>query len=130
MALKPEIRKAIFGRLRTSLKELCPPMVCSKDSATCYEIIGNTPLPYGSTKRIVPGMYFASAVVHKDMVSFHFMPVYYRLKDYAGVAPTLLKNLKGKACFNFRSVDQIDAAELDAMLKQGAQAWKKLGYMK
>ncbi|HMK39891.1 MAG TPA: hypothetical protein VK569_11150 [Bacteroidota bacterium] len=130
MALKPEVREAIFHLLRRSLREQCPPMVCTKDSATCYEVIGNSPMPYGSTRKIVPGMYFASAVVHRNMVSFHFMPVYYRLKDYAAVAPTLIRSLKGKACFNFRKLDQIDEAELDAMLKKGALAWKKLGYMK
>jgi hypothetical protein len=130
MALKPEIRKAIFQKLKTSLGKQCPPMVCFKDTASCYEIIGNTPVPYGSTKKIVPGMYFASAVPRKDMVSFYFMPIYYHRQDYVDVAPTLLKSLKGKACFNFKKVEQIDERELDAMLKKGAQAWKKLGYMK
>jgi hypothetical protein len=130
MALKPEIRDAIFDRLKTSLNKQCPPMVCSKDTATCCEIVGNSPVPYGSTKKIVPGMYFASAVARKDMVSFYFMPIYYHRKDYVDIAPTLLRSLKGKACFNFRKVDQIDRSELDAMLRKGAQAWKKLGYMK
>lgn len=130
MALKPEIRKAIFDKLKASLRKQCPPMVCARDRANCYEIIGNTPVPYGSTKKIVPGMYFASAVAHNDMVSFHFMPIYYHQKDFVDVAPNLLKNLKGKACFNFRKVEHIDEKELDAMLKKGAQAWKQLGYMK
>jgi hypothetical protein len=130
MALKPQIRKAIFDKLKASLNKQCPPMVCSKDTADCCDIIGNIPHPYGSTKKIVPGMYFASAVSHKNMVSFHFMPIYYHEKDYVGVAPTLLKSLKGKACFNFKKVEEIDENELDAMLEKGAQAWKKLGYMK
>lgn len=130
MALKPEIRKAIFGKLKDSLSKQCPPMVCSKNTASCFEIIGNTPVPYGSTKKIVPGMYFASAVAHKDMVSLHFMPIYYHRKDFVDVAPTLFKSLKGKACFNFKKVEQIDEKELDAMLKRGTQAWKKLGCMK
>jgi hypothetical protein len=64
------------------------------------------------------------------MVSFHFMPIYYHREDFVDAAPTLLKSLKGKACFNFKKVEQIDERELDAMLKKGAQAWKKMGYMK
>jgi hypothetical protein len=130
MALTSEIREAIFNGLKASLKKHCPPMVCTKDTDACYEIIGNTPVPYGSTKKIVPGMYFASAVTHNDFVSLHFMPIYYRQKDYAGVCPALLKSLKGKACFNFRKVEQVDKKELDVMLKKGGEAWKKLGYMK
>ena len=130
MPLTPATRRAIFDKLKVSLKTQCPPMVCAKDTASCFEIIGNTPHPYGSTKKIVPGMYFASAVARKDMVSFYFMPIYYHKQDYAGIAPTLLKSLKGKACFNFKTMEQIDGKEMDAMLKKGTLAWKKLGYMK
>jgi hypothetical protein len=130
MPLTPSTRKAIFGRLRRSLTKLCPPMVCVKDKPGSYEIIGNIPVPYGSTKKIVPGMYFASTVARKDMVSFHFMPIYYNKEAYINVAPTLLKSMKGKTCFNFRKEEQIDDKELDAMLKKGVQIWKKLGYMK
>ena len=130
MALTPETRKIIFDMLKASLKKQCPPMVCSKDTASSFETIGNTPHPYGSKKKIVPGMYFASAIARKDMVSFYFMPIYYHREDYVDVAPTLLKNLKGKACFNFKRVEHINESELNAMLKKGVQAWKKLGYMK
>lgn len=129
MALKPGIRNAIFDKLKASLEKQCPPMVCSKNTVSCFEIIGNTPVPYGSTKKIVPGMYFASAVARKDMVSFYFMPIYYHQKDFIDVAPTILRSLKGKACFNFKKVEQIDENELDAMLKKGAKAWKRLGYV-
>lgn len=130
MGLKPEIRKAIFETLKASLRKQCPPMICSKDTATRFEIIGNTPVLYGSTKKIVPGMYFASAVPRKDMVSFYFMPIYYHQKDFAGVASTLLESLTGKACFNFKKLEQIEKEELDALLKKGVRAWKKLGYLK
>ena len=105
-------------------------MVCLKNTSNTFEIIGNKPVPYGSTKRIVPGMYFASAVARRDMVSFHFMPIYYNKKAYVDVAPTLLKSLKGKACFNFRKPEQIERKELDALLRKGKKVWKKLGYMR
>ena len=128
MALKPEIREAILEILKRSLKKLCPPMVCTKETSVSIEIIGNTPVPYGSTKKIVPGMYFASAVARKDMVSFYFMPVYYHRADYVDIAPTLLRSLKGKACFNFKKLEQLETKELDQLLKKGVSAWKKLGY--
>lgn len=130
MPLEPDVRKAIFNLLRRALKKQSPPMVCSKDNTTSIELIGNTPVPYGSTKKIVPGMYFASVVARKDMVSFYFMPVYYHLEEYAESAPTLIKNLKGKACFNFKRADQIDRKELESLLRKGVRAWKSLGYVK
>ncbi len=129
MGLKPETKEALFGTLKAGLEKLCPPMVCSKDKSGVYEIIGNRPVPYGSTKKIVPGMYFASVVVRKDMVSFYFMPIYYRKDLFAPVAPALLKSLKGKACFNFRKVEQVDEKELKALLDKGVKAWKKMKYV-
>jgi hypothetical protein len=130
MPITPETRKAIFGRLSASLKKLSPPMVCSKDTAKCVELIGNTPVPYGSTKKIIPGMYFASVVARKDVVSFYFMPIYYHEKDFADIAPGLMKRLKGKTCFQFTTLEQIDEKEVSVMLKRGTQAWRKLGYVK
>jgi len=130
MPLHPEIRERIFRKLRAGLKNQCPPMVCSRDEKGCYEIIGNKPVPYGSTGKIVPGMAFASVVPRKDMVSFYVMPVAYGRKEFEDVAPGLLKCLKGKSCFNFKVEDEIDSKELDALLGRGVTIWKKLGYMR
>ncbi len=129
MPLNPVEKNGIFKIIKNAIEELCPPMVCSKDKAGVYEIIGNVPVPYGSTKKIVPGMYFASVVARKDMVSFYFMPIYYRREYFALLAPTLVKSLKGKACFNFRKVDQVDATELKRLLNRGVKAWKKMKYV-
>ena len=92
--------------------------------------MGNKPVPYGSTKKIVPGMYFSSAVARKDMVSFYYFPLYYHEKDFKDTIPTMIKCLKGKTCFNFKKPEQVNTKELNALLKKGVQAWKKNGYMK
>jgi len=130
MPMTAETRKALFTALSAALRRRSPPMVCIKETASACEFIGNIPVLYGSRKKIVPGMAFASVVVHRDMISFHFMPIYYHRAEFAAVAPTLVGYLKGKACFNFRNVDQIDGKELEALLKKGVQAWKKLGYVR
>ena len=105
-------------------------MVVSKDKKDVFELIGNKPVPYGSKKVIVPGMYFSSVVARKDMVSFYFFPLYYHEKDFETLIPGIGKYLKGKTCFNFKKTEQLNRKELDAMLKKGIQAWKKSGYMK
>lgn len=130
MPLTPEIRQAIFASLKSALQKCAPPMVVSKDKKNVFELMGNKPVPYGSKKTIVPGMYFSSVVARKDMVSFYFFPLYYQEKNYAEVIPTLIKSLKGKTCFNFKKPEQLNLKELSAMLKKGIQAWKKNGYMK
>ena len=130
MPLSAEDRKTIFTTVKAALQKYVPPMAVSKDKEGVFELMGNKPVPYGSKKVMVPGMYFSSVVARKDMVSFYFFPIYYHEKDYKDIGPTLLKSLKGKTCFNFKKPDQVNSKELDAMLKKGVQAWKKSGYMK
>ena len=129
MPLNDETRKHIFDTVKSVLEKQSPPLVISKNSAEVFELIGNKPVPYGSKKQIVPGMYFSSVVARKDMVSFYFFPIYYHEDDFKDLIPTLIKCLKGKTCFNFKKVEQVDEKELNALLKKGVQAWKKNGYM-
>ena len=96
MPLTPEVQKLIFITIKASLVKCSPPMVITKDKKGVFELIGNKPVPYGSTKKIVPGMYFSSVVMRKDMISFYFFPLYYHEKDFEKTIPTLKKYLKGK----------------------------------
>ena len=130
MPLSPATRKNIFNKLKTALKKQSPPMVISKNTADTYEIIGNKSVPYGSKKIIVSGMYFSSTVARKDKVSFYFLPAYFGKKEFARIAPTVMKYLKGKSCFNFKKEEQVVGKELDALLKKGVAIWKKQGYVK
>jgi hypothetical protein len=63
------------------------------------------------------------------MVSFYFFPLYYDAQLVESI-PNLRKTLKGKTCFNIKKPEELDVKELNAMLKKGAFAWKKSGYMK
>ncbi len=130
MPLAPEIRKEIFEKIRSALERQVPPMVVSKERADVFELSGNKPVPYGSKKEIVPGMYFSSVVARKDMISFYFFPLYYHEDDFKDLIPTMIKCLKGKTCFNFKKSEQVDEKELNALLKKGVKAWMKNGYMK
>ncbi len=105
-------------------------MVASKDKDGVYELMGDKAVPYGSKKIMVPGMYFCSVVARKDMVSFYFFPIYFHTDDFIGLIPTISKCLKGKTCFNFKKTEQVNPKELNALLKKGVGAWKKMGYMK
>ena len=130
MPLKPEVRKAIFDKIKKSLEKCTPPMAVSKNKEDVFELMGNKPVPYGYKKEIVPGMYFSSVVARKDMISFYFFPIYMQPKEFKDLAPALFKTLKGKTCFNIKKEEQVDEKELDALLKKGVEAWKKMGYMK
>jgi hypothetical protein len=130
MPLTDTDRNEMLSRLKKAMSKVCPPMVEKSTSDQGMEIIGNKPVPYGYKKEIIPGMYFASAVARKDMVSFYFFPCYTNAKAFSAIAPTLTKCLKGKTCFKFKKVEQVDEKELVALMKAGVKAWKEMGYMK
>lgn len=79
---------------------------------------------------MVPGMYFASALIRKDNVSFYFFPIYDHQKDFEKLIPTLLKCLDGKTCFHFKKEEQVVEKELRAMFKKGIEAYEKQGWVK
>jgi hypothetical protein len=130
MPLTDETRNNIFNKIKKALAKCSPPMVLDKESDSAFSIIGNKPVPYGYKKEIIPGMHFSSVVTRKDMVSFYFFPCYGHSDDFSKIAPTLIKSLKGKTCFNFKKEEQVDEKELAALLKKGVEVWKKSGYMK
>ena len=130
MPITKETRKAIFDKLKKQLEQCTPPMVITKASKGLgFEVMGNKPVPYGYSKKIVPGMFFASVAQRADSVTFHFFPCYMNTKMLE-VAPSLVKCLKGKTCFHFKKEEQVNEKELKALLKLGVTAWKKMGYIK
>lgn len=129
MPLTAEARTEIFNKIKSSLQKQTPPMLISKDKDDVFEITGNKPVPYGSTKKIVPGMYFSSVMARKDNVSFHFFPVYMHTEEFINLIPTMSKYLTGKTCFTFKKTEQVNEKELNALIEKGVKAWKKLGYL-
>lgn len=130
MPLTEETAKQITTVLREALHACCPPMIIVKESENGMEIIGNKPVPYGYKKVIIPGMYFSSFVVRKDMVSFYLFALYGRPEEYKLLAPVAMKCLKGKTCFNFKKAEQVNKSEIEALLKKGMAVWNQQGYMK
>ena len=110
MALTVADKAIIFNTLVEALQTCSPPMVV--------------------TKEIIAGMYFSSVVARKDMVSFYVFPLYGQEDLFKDIAPTAMKCLKGKTCFNFKKTEQVNKKEITAILKQGVKIWKQLGYMK
>jgi hypothetical protein len=130
MKITDETKKIIFNKLKENLEKHIPPLVAKAGTApNSYEVIGNTPVPYGCSKKIVPGMYFASTAIRKDSVVLYFFPCYSNKELLDGI-PSLTKQLKGKTCFHFTSEEQINEKELNGLLKKGVSIWKKEGYIK
>jgi hypothetical protein len=71
-------------------------------------------------------MFFAAVSSDKNYVSFHLMPVPHLLKT---VSPELKKHMQGKACFNFKTVDEASFRELSTLTAAGYETFRKLKYL-
>jgi hypothetical protein len=74
------------------------------------------------------GLFFASAQVKKNYVSFHLMPVYMYPDLLKHISPELKKHMQGKSCFNFKKVEKNLLKELSQLTKQGFERLMKEEY--
>jgi hypothetical protein len=72
-------------------------------------------------------VFFASAKIGKDKVSFYLMPVYCHPELLEDITPALKKRMQGKSCFNFANMDQALFAELEQFVKNGRAKFKAEG---
>ena len=73
-------------------------------------------------------LFFASAQVKKNYVSFYLMPVYMYPELLKNISPELKKRMQGKSCFNFKKVEQSLFDELSQLTKQGFERFMKENY--
>ncbi len=130
MPITLETKQKLFSLLKAAMLKHCPPLVNNKNKAEAFEIIGNIPTEYGSKKTIVPGMYMASIAFRTDSVVFYFFPCYMNDEAFKPLAPNTWKLLKGKTCFHFKKETDFNEAEIDALFKNGIEAYKKQGWLK
>ncbi len=99
---------AVHARLREILLTHRGELVVTKDgpAGVAIEIPGLEGKPWG---------YVAGTRVGKSYVSYYLMPVYAIPAIADSLSAELRKRRQGKACFNFRTVDEPLLAELEAL---------------
>ena len=112
----------VFARLRSIL---------ARHAAT-LDVVHDTPDNYYlNTRTIGPNKHpigFGGVKVGKAYVSYYLMPVYTQ-QSTTGLSAALKKRMQGKACFNFKAVDEELFAELESVTQRGYDAWKKIEWV-
>jgi hypothetical protein len=75
-------------------------------------------------------VFFGSAAVKKNYVSFYLMPVYMYPELLEGISPELKKRMQGKSCFNLKSADAALLEELERLTRRGFEKFKAEGLVK
>src|SRR5688572_25168644 len=114
----------VFEKLKSILKPYETGLNITADAPEAYSLDG----PH--SEKWKKELFFASAQVKKNYVSFYLMPVYMYPDLLKNISPELKKRMQGKSCFNFKKVEKSLFDELSALTKQGFERFMKEEYSK
>ena len=110
---------AVFEQLKRILMPYAKKLTLKADTPVNYYLDG----PY--SEKWQKELFFASAQIKKNYVSFYLMPVYMYPELLKEISPELKKHMQGKSCFNFKKVEPSLFKELAVLTKKGAEKFKK-----
>lgn len=111
--------KAVFERLRQLLQDNTPGAYVGKNAAA------NFVLYIKETDNPKPWEWFGGVSIGKNYVSYHLMSVYATPTQREEMSEALKKRMQGKACFNFKTVDETLFAELAELTRIGWENYPK-----
>lgn len=103
----------VFENLKAILKPYASKLTLKVNTNDTYYLDG----PYSEKWKKV--MFFGSAQIKKNYVSFYLMPVYMCPDLLENISPELKKHMQGKSCFNFKKIEKSLFEELSQLTKQG-----------
>lgn len=112
---------SLFERLKAILLPYASPLHVIHDQAGKYY------LETGYSEKWKKPLFFGSAIVQKNYVSYYLMPVYMYPDLLQDITPALKKRMQGKSCFNFKHVDETLLAELEALTRSSFARFQQEG---
>jgi hypothetical protein len=117
MATKAEFQDT-FQKLKAILQPYAAKLIVAADTKHYYALETN------HVMKNKHRLYFAGVKLGKAYVSYYLMPVYACPELLKSLSPELKKRMQGKACFNFKTVDEKLFKELAKLTRAGATEFK------
>ena len=109
----------VFEHLKNILKPYAEKLNLKVDTSDTFYIDG----PY--SQKWKKQLFFGSAQVKKNYVSFYLMPVYMYPELLQGASPELKKRMQGKSCFNFKKVEPRLFSELAELTRRSVEKFQQ-----
>lgn len=109
----------VFEHLRKLLAPFEKKLTLKIDTMDTYYLDG----PF--SEKWKKELFFGSAQIKKNYVSFYLMPVYMYPDLLNGISPELKKHMQGKSCFNFKKVEPQLFKELAELTEKGFERFIK-----
>lgn len=108
----------VFEKLKSILKPYAKGLTVTANTPDTYSLDG----PY--SEKWKKELFFGSAQIKKNYVSFYLMPVYMYPELLKEISPELKTHMQGKSCFNFKKVEPELFRELTTLTKKGFERFK------
>ena len=108
----------VFEQLKNILKPFAPKLTVTADTPDAFSLDG----PY--SEKWKQQLFFGSAHIKKNYVSYYLMPVYMYPDLLKDISPELKKHMQGKSCFNFKKVEPDLFKELTELTSKGAERFQ------
>jgi len=109
----------VFQQLKTIIQPFASKLTITTDTTDTYSLDG----PY--SEKWKRDLFFGSAQIKKNYVSFYLMPVYMYPDLLNGISPELKKRMQGKSCFNFKKIEPDLIKELTQLTKKSFERFTK-----
>jgi len=109
----------VFEHLKNILEPFASKLTVTADTSSAYSLDG----PY--SEKWKKELFFGSAQLKKNYVSFYLMPVYMYPDLLEDISPELKKHMQGKSCFNFKKVERELFQELADLAKKSYARFQK-----
>ena len=109
----------VFEQLKNILQPYAGSLTVKTDTPDTYYLDG----PY--SEKWQKELFFGSAQIKKNYVSFYLMPVYMYPELLDDISPELKRRMQGKSCFNFKKVEPALFKELAALTRKGAEKFRE-----
>jgi hypothetical protein len=118
---KSDAFPATFATLRGMLDKHAKTLLVQVDKPGDYQLCSPS-----KTDRAGRPLFLAGVQTRKNYVSFHLMPVYTCPDLVKELSPALKKQMQGKSCFNFTTIEPAQVKELSALTKKGLARIKNI----
>jgi hypothetical protein len=109
----------VFEQLKNILRSYAERLNLKADTSDSYYLDG----PY--SEKWKKELFFGSAQIKKNYVSFYLMPVYMYPDLLKDISPELKKHMQGKSCFNFKKIEPELFKELSELTQKSAERFQK-----
>jgi hypothetical protein len=109
----------VFEQLKNILKPYATNLTVKTDTPDTYYLDG----PY--SEKWKKHLFFGSAQIKKNYVSFYLMPVYMYPELLKDISPELKRHMQGKSCFNFKKVEPDLFQELEDLTGKSVEKFKQ-----